>query len=121
MANPPNFFRLLSEFIVMLLGTLMIMVALSGHMGFPSSPEALVVMGVILIYWGARTWTRKSARDRLQERIRGASLVLAGLAVLGMRYLPVRHEELLLALAGGVLVFRGLLISMLFFRQSTAR
>jgi hypothetical protein len=121
MANPPNVFRVLSEFIVMLLGALMIMVAVSGHMGFPASPEALVVMGVILIYWGGRTWIRKSPGDRLQERIRGASLVLAGLAVLGMRYLPVRHEELLLALAGGVLVFRGLLISMLFVRQSTVR
>jgi hypothetical protein len=44
----------------------------------------------------------------MQERIRGGSLLLVGILVLGIRWLPLRDESLLLELSGAVLVIRGL-------------
>jgi hypothetical protein len=109
MPTPATLFRLLSEFIVLLLGALLILLALTRRVGLPERPLALVVLGVVLIYWGARILMRpERAAERLQTRIRAGSLVLVGLLVLGIRFLPLRDAELLLGLAGTVLVIRGL-------------
>jgi hypothetical protein len=118
MPSPATLFRLLNEFIVLLLGALLIVLAGSGRVGLPGRPAAMVVLGIVLLYWGLRAWTRPGpASDRLQPRIRAGSLVLVGLLVLAIRYLPLRNAELLLWLAGGVLVLRGLLGGVLFARQ----
>ena len=108
MPNTTNLFRLLSEFIVLLLGALVIVLAISRPLGV-TSPLALVVLGVVLIYWGGRVFVRKGKEaNRTQERIRGGSLLLVGVFVLGIRWLPLRDESLLLELSGAVLVLRGL-------------
>jgi hypothetical protein len=109
MPSPATLFRLLSEFIVLLLGALLILLALTRRVGLPERPLALVVLGIVLVYWGARILMRPEREaDRLQTRIRAGSLVLVGLLVPGIRFLPPRHAELLLGLAGVVLVLRGL-------------
>ena len=119
MPTPATLFRLLSEFIVLLLGALLILLALTRNVGLPAQPIALVILGVVLIYWGARTLMRRMPEaERLQTRIRAASLVLVGLLVLGIRYLPLRYAGLLLLLAGGVLVIRGLLGGVLLARRT---
>jgi len=108
MPSPATLFRLLSEFIVLLLGALLILLALTRSVSLPERPVALVVLGVVLIYWGTRALARPGlAAERLQSRIRAGSLVLVGVLVIGIRFLPLRHAELLLALAGAVLVIRG--------------
>jgi hypothetical protein len=118
MPTPANLFRLLSEFIVLLLGALLIVLAVSGRVGLPGRPAALVVLGIVLIYWGVRAWVRPGvATHRLQPRIRAGGLVLVGFLVLGIRYVPLRDAELFLGIAGAVLVFRGLLGVLLFARQ----
>jgi hypothetical protein len=117
MPTPANLFQLLSEFIVLLLGALLIVLAASGRVGLPGRPAALVVLGIVLIYWGVRAWVRPGvATHRLQPRIRAGSLVLVGFLVLAIRYVPLRYAELLLGIAGGVLVLRGLLGRLLFVR-----
>jgi hypothetical protein len=114
-----SLFRLLSEFIVLLLGGLLILLALTRNVGLPERPVALVILAVVLIYWGVRTLMRPSPEaERLQTRIRAGSLVLVGLFVLGIRFLPLRDAGLLLALAGGVLVIRGLAGGVLLARRS---
>jgi hypothetical protein len=119
MPTPATLFRLLSEFIVLLLGALLILLALTRNVGLPERPVALVILGVVLIYWGVRALMRPSSEaERLQTRIRASSLVLVGLFVLGIRLLPLRNTELLLALAGGVLVVRGLAGGVLLARRS---
>ena len=119
MPSPATLFRLLSEFIVLLLGALLILIALTRPVGFPGRPVAIVILGVVLIYWGLRALARPGLEaDRLQSRIRAGSLVLVGLVVLGIRFLPLRHAELLLAIAGGVLVIRGLVGGVLLARRS---
>ncbi len=109
MPSPATLFRLLSEFIVLLLGALLMLLALTRSTGLPESPMALAILGVVLIYWGIRTVMRPGIEaGRLQTRIRASSLVLVGLLVLGMRFVPPRQAGLLMGIAGGVLVIRGL-------------
>jgi hypothetical protein len=108
MPSTANLFRLLSEFVVLLLGGLLILISLAGTVGLPPYPAALVVVGVVLIYWGIRAGMRpRQASDRWSTRIRAGSLVLVGMLVLGIRILPLRDTVLLVALAGSVLVVRG--------------
>jgi hypothetical protein len=119
MPSPANLFRLLSEFIVLLLGALLILISVTRPVGLPERPVALVILAIVLIYWGARALMRPSLEaERLQTRIRAGSLVLVGLFVLGIRFLPLRNAGILLALAGGVLVVRGLASGLLLARRT---
>ncbi len=114
MPNAANLFRLLSEFIVLLLGALLIVVAISRPVGV-ASPLALVILGIALIYWGARVWIHPGAEtNRLQAGVRGGSLLLVGICVAAIRWLPLRDESMLLGLSGAVLVVRGLVGGILF-------
>jgi hypothetical protein len=54
MASAINPFRLLSEFIVFLLGALLIVLAFSGRVGLPTRPAALIALGAFFVYWGVR-------------------------------------------------------------------
>jgi hypothetical protein len=109
MPNPAILFRLLSEFVVLLLGGLLILISATRTVGLPAYPVALVILGVVLVYWGIRASLRPSLpEDRWPIRIRSGSLVLVGLLVLGIRFLPLRHAAVLLTLAGVVLVLRGI-------------
>lgn len=119
MAIPQNLFKILSEFIVLLLGALLILLSVSGRIGLPARPIALVALGVVLIYWGARAGMRPDAgTSRLEARVRAGSLALVGIAVLAIPFLSVRYAPLLLSVAGSVLVLRGLLGAVISFRSS---
>jgi hypothetical protein len=119
MPSAANLFRLLSEFIVLLLGGLLILIALTRTVGLPAYPVALVILGVVLIYWGGRASIRPELpAQRWSTRIRAGSLVLVGLLVLAMRFLPLRYVALPLAIAGGVLVVRGIAGAMLLLRRT---
>ena len=121
MPSTATLFRLLSEFIVLLLGGLLILIALTRTVGLPAYPEALVILGVVLIYWGVRaSMGPGQAADRWPARIRAGSLVLVGLLVLGIRFLPLARAALLLVIAGGVLVARGVAGAALLLRRATA-
>ena len=110
----------MNEFIVLLLGGLLILLAVSGHVGTSgAAPSALVVVGIVLIYWGVRALMWRGTRvDKVQARVRAGSLVLVGFLILGIPLLPMRQAELLLEVAGGVLVLRGFLGSILVVRRA---
>lgn len=109
MATPVNLFRLLSEFIMLLLGALLLLLALTRRVGLPTRPAALIFLGVLFVYWGVRAWLRREPDiGRVQTHLRAGSLVLVGLFVLGIPLLPLRLANLLLGIAGAVLVMRGL-------------
>ena len=62
-------FRFLNEFVVLLLGALLIVLAVSGRVGLPGRPIALALLGVVLIYWGARALLRAEPEGgRLQAQ-----------------------------------------------------
>jgi len=117
MLKPATLFRFLNEFIVLLLGALLIVLAFSGRVGLPGRPLPLALLGVVLIYWGVRASLRPEPdAHRHQARLRAGSLVLVGMLVIAIPLLPVRYAEYLLELAGGVLVLRGILRSALLLR-----
>lgn len=109
MATPANLFRLLSEFILLLLGALLILLALTRRVGLPARPAALIFLGVLFVYWGVRAWLRQEPEStRAQTHLRAGSLVIVGLLVVGIPLLPLRNANLLLGTAGTVLVLRGM-------------
>ena len=117
--SPATLFRLMSEFIMLLLGALLILLALTRRVGLPTRPSALVFLGVLFLYWGVRAWMRREPDSaRVQTHIRGGSLVLVGLLVLAIPLMPLRHANFLLGAAGSVLVLRGLVGAVLSFKKS---
>jgi len=119
MLKPATLFRFLNEFIVLLLGALMILLAFSGRVGLPGRPLALALLGAVLIYWGVRASLRSEPdAHRQQARVRAGSLVVVGILVIAIPLLPVRYAEMLLEVAGGVLVLRGILGSALLLRRA---
>jgi hypothetical protein len=119
MLTTAKLFSLFSEFVVLLLGGLLIFIALTRPVGLPARPLALVLVGVLLMYMAMRAWMRREpSAVRSQTHIRAGSLVLVGLLILGITLLPLRFANLLLGLAGCVLLLRGLLGSVVIVRQS---
>jgi hypothetical protein len=119
MLNSASLFRLVSEFIVLLLGAFLLLMAATGRAGVPARPAALVGLGVLFLYWGARAWMRPEPKTRRSQRaIRAGSLALVGVLVAAIPFLPLRDANLLVGIAGGVLVLRGLLGGALSLRQS---
>ena len=110
MPTATNLFRLLSEFIVLLLGALLILLAATGRIGLPARPEGIVALGAIFIFWGVRAGTRPEAKAaRLATMIRAGSLALVGILILAVPFVPAQNAPQLFILAGGVLVLRGAL------------
>jgi hypothetical protein len=115
MLTSAKLFQLLNESIVLLLGALLILLAVSGRVGLPARPAPLIVLGIVFVYWGLRAWVRrKPERANWPSKIRAASLALVGVLILSIPVFPVRWIPLLLGLAGGVLVLRGALGAVLF-------
>jgi hypothetical protein len=110
MATPNNLFRLLSEFIMLLLGALLILLAATGRIGLPTRPGGVVALGAIFIFWGVRAATRPGPKAaRLETIIRAGSLALVGILILAVPFVPAQRAPQLFILAGGVLVLRGAL------------
>lgn len=118
MATAINPFRLLSELIMMLLGALLILLAISGRFGLPR-PALLVALGAFLIYWGVRAAIKPEPGLRSYEsRTRAASLGLVGLSVLAIPMLPFRLAPVMLGTAGAILLLRGLLSAIFSLRRN---
>jgi len=114
---PAALFRLLSEFILLLLGAILVLLALTRRVGLPARPAALLFLGALFVYWGVRAWMRREpAATRMQTHLRAGSLVVVGLLVLAIPLLPLRDANLLLGIAGGVLVLRGIAGALLSFQ-----
>jgi hypothetical protein len=105
-----NLFRLFNEIVLFLLGTLLILLAVS-HRSRPSSnPVTWILLGLLLIYWSVRAGMRWApASTRWHERLRSGSFAAAGVAILSIAWLPSRLAPLALGIAGGVMALRGLL------------
>ena len=115
MPTSAKLFQLLNEFIVLLLGALLILLAFSGRVRLPARPLALIVVGIVFVYWGWRAWVRREpSTSHWSSKIRAGSLALVGALILCIPLLPVRCVPLLLGLAGVVLVLRGALGAILF-------
>jgi hypothetical protein len=107
-----NLFGLLNEVVFTLAGALLLWVALTGAYLFDPRRPSWLVLAVVLILWGLRALRRARliavAKLRLAARIGGASLVIVGLIMLTLSWMPLGWIGMLLAIAGGIFVARGL-------------
>lgn len=113
MLNPANLFRMLTEMIFVLLGCFLIFLGLTNRFMFDPKSYTWLGLGAVLIYWGIRAWikTTRAAQtaERTAARVGGASLLLVGFIMLGLVVVELRWVGSLLAIAGGILVLRGLI------------
>jgi hypothetical protein len=112
MRSLANLFRMMTEIIFVLLGGFLLWLGLTGMFVFSPRKPAWVGLGAVLVFWGVRAWmkTKRAARtaERTAVRIGGASLALVGLMMLGLVFVQFRWIGTFLAMAGGVLVVRGI-------------
>jgi hypothetical protein len=119
MTSPTNLFRLINEVVLFLLGALLMLLAATRSLGPPRSPTMWALLGVLLVYWGARAGMRHVPPSaRWHERLRAGSFVVAGLVILNVAWLPFRDAPLALFIAGAVMALRGLLSAAVFVRAS---
>jgi hypothetical protein len=121
MPTQASLLRMTNEVIFVLLGGLLMWVGLSNRFMFDPRKPAWLGLGVVLVYWGARAWikTQRAARtaERTAVRVGGASLAIVGLMMLSLIFVEVRWAGTMLALAGGILVLRGLFSAGLWLRM----
>jgi hypothetical protein len=123
MLNPANMFRMMTEFIFILLGGFLVWLGLSGRLdpgNFNPRGPAWLGLGAVLIYWGARTWakTARAARtsDHTVAQVGGASLILVGLMMFSLLLVEFRRVGIIFAAVGTILVLRGILAAVLSLR-----
>lgn len=125
MLSPANLFRMMTEYIFILLGGFLVWVGLSGHLepgNFNPRGPAWLGLGAALVYWGARTIAKTARAARTSERIvaqvGGASLILVGLIMLSLAFVEFRLVGIVFAVAGMILALRGILAAVLSLRTS---
>ena len=123
MLHPAKLFRMLAEMIFVLLGGFLLWIALSGRflLRFDPRKPAWLILAAVLVYWGARAWTKTTRGVRRSERtptrLGGISLLAVGLLMLGLAFAQLRWVGPGLALAGGILIVRGLVNAVLALRS----
>jgi len=122
---PPtsDLFALLNELIVLLLGGLLILLALTHSLALPSRPALLIVLGTIFIFWASRTWAQPAPNGGFEAAVRAGSLAIVGGLLIAIPLFGIGQANLLLQITGAVLVIRGIVGACLFLRalQSRAR
>jgi hypothetical protein len=120
MLTPERLLRLIIEFIFILLGALLVWFAFAGPVyGRTVDRHSLswVILSVALILWGLRALYKPGQWWlRWQNWTRGLSLVLLGILMLIISRVPFSWVGPLLATAGGLLVMRGVIGSVLIYR-----
>jgi hypothetical protein len=118
MLSPARLTQLLIEFVFLLLGALVVWLGVTGHINFVPGGMGWLIISVALLAWGLMAFAKSGDRwARGQKWIRGSSLMLLGIIMLSMMRVPFIWVAKLLALAGFVLIARGLANVLLIFRQ----
>ena len=118
MLSPARLTQLLTEFVFLLLGALVMWLAANGRIYFDRRGVPWLALSVGLIAWGllalakpGQSWAKR------QKWNRGGSLVLLGVVMLSISRVPFDWVVRLLAVAGLILVARGILGSFFILRQ----
>jgi hypothetical protein len=118
MLSPARLTHLMMEFVFLLLGALVVWLALVGRIYFDRRGIPWLVISVALLAWGLIALMKPGDwLGALQKWNRGASLVLLGLLMLAMIKVPFPWVSKLLAVAGIVLLLRGILGIFFILRQ----
>src|SRR5438445_1060827 len=115
--TPERLFRFMIELVFVLLGSLVIWLGLARRVYVDRHSAAWVILSVALILWGLRALYKPGQWWlRWENWTRGLSLALLGILMLVISRVPFSWVGPLLAIAGGLLVLRGVIGSALIFR-----
>jgi hypothetical protein len=122
MASPSHTFRVVNEFVFMMVGALLVFFALTGRYLFNPRRPSWIALSVVLILWGLATWSRarvsRLPAERLVAKIAGGSLTAAGLIMLSLAWAPFRWAGWLLVATGSIFVLRGLVSAAIMARSA---
>jgi hypothetical protein len=121
MLSPARLTQLLTEFVFLLLGALLLWFAANQRIDFSRFDRrgtTWLVLSVALIAWGILALAKPGQFwAKWQKWNRGGSLVLLGVVMLSISRVPFAWVVKLFAAAGLILVVRGILGSLLILRQ----
>ncbi|HVO57770.1 MAG TPA: hypothetical protein VMT51_08760 [Dongiaceae bacterium] len=107
------------EIVFVLLGALVIWLGLTGHIFFDRRKASWLILGAAVLLWGARSLYRPGKYwSRAEDWTRGISLLLLGTIIIAISRVPFAWVGPLLAAGGALLLLRGLVASVLVFRQN---
>ncbi len=119
MQGPQHLFRVLNELVFVLLGGMLMWIASTGRYLFnPRRMAWILISGMALVLGLMSLLTRGGEPSRAGAYVRGGSLILVGLVMIGMAWAPYWLVVWLLMFAGIVLVLRGLIGSVMTLRFS---
>jgi len=111
--------RFLIEVIVAMLGGFILWLALVSHRIPDRHARPWLMVGVLLMAWGAFTFFRaRGLRTYWVDRVGGISLLLVGALMLVMTRVPFAWLTPMFAAVGGLLVLRGLAAVVLVSRRN---
>jgi hypothetical protein len=117
MLSPHNLQRMLIELIFVLLGALIVWLGISGRIFFDRRTATWLILSVALIVWGLwGLYRRGKWWARWEIWTRGLSLTLLGVVMLAIARAPFPYVGSLLAVAGLLLVARGVIGSIMVLR-----
>jgi hypothetical protein len=117
MLTPQNLLRIIIELIFVLLGGLVVWLGLTGQIFLDRRALPWLILSVALILWGLRAIYKPAQWwSRWENWTRGLSLTLLGIVMLAISRVPFLWVGRLFAVAGLLLVMRGLIGSFLVLR-----
>jgi hypothetical protein len=118
MRTPERFLRLMIEFTFILLGGLMLWLGIERRISVDRHSISWLILSAALILWGFRALYKPGQWWlRWENWTRGLSLVLLGILMMAISRVPFSWVGPLLATAGGLLVLRGVVGSILIYRS----
>jgi hypothetical protein len=118
MLSPARLTQFTVELIFVLLGALVVWLGLHGRIYFDRRSIPWLVISVGVIAWGVLAVARPGLWSaRWQKWNRGVSMILLGLLMLAISRVPFLWVGKVLAVCGLLLTLRGVLGSLLIFRQ----
>jgi hypothetical protein len=117
MLTTDRLLRVVIELMFVLLGVLVVWLGVTGRIYVDRGTAPWMILSVALILWGVYAFYRPGRAWLRGERwTRGLSLILLGIVMLAIARAPFLWVGKLFALAGLVLVLRGLVGSVLVLR-----
>ncbi|MGB7845543.1 MAG: hypothetical protein WBL63_08005 [Candidatus Acidiferrum sp.] len=118
MISPARLIQFTVELIFVLLGALVVWLGLNGRIYFDRRSIPWLVISVGVIAWGVLAVAKPGLWSaRWQKRNRGGSMILLGILMLTIARLPFIWVGKVLAVCGLLLIFRGVVGSLLILKQ----
>ena len=117
MLKPEQLIRIVIELIFVLLGALVVWLGVTKQTFFDPRQPTWLILSVALILWGAYAFLRPGRAWLRGERwTRGISLILLGIVMFAISRVPFLWVSKLFAVAGVILILRGIIGTALILR-----